>query len=171
MPESYSQATRNSDAPAQRSRKVLVLFSGSYDRTDGLAAFLNRSGLLVTVVDSDPIAGGGPAHSVLNDAFYRNVLSRVQSGEYFAIFAAPPCSTFSVSRFFRSDHSKDGGPPPVRDRDNIRGLPGIPSGHVSELNDSNAIIDRTVALLEAAHRAGAELVMDCLLYTSPSPRD
>ncbi len=84
----------------------------------------------------------------------------MQSGEYFAIFSAPPCSTFSVSRFFRSSQSADGGPPPVRDRENIRGIPGIPSGHVGELNDANAIVDRTVALLEAAHRSGAETVME-----------
>jgi hypothetical protein len=65
-----------------------------------------------------------------------------------------------VSRFFRSSQSADGGPPPVRDRENIRGIPGIPSGHVGELNDANAIVDRTVALLEAAHRSGAETVME-----------
>eukprot|EP00965_Chrysotila_dentata_P131315 4341155-Pleurochrysis_carterae.AAC.2 len=46
---------------------------------------------------------------------------------------APLCSTFSVSRFFSTPDSPDGGPPPVRDRDHVLGLPQVPAQHAGEL--------------------------------------
>eukprot|EP00965_Chrysotila_dentata_P099892 3300316-Pleurochrysis_carterae.AAC.2 len=77
-----------------------------------------------------------------------------------AIFASPPCSSFSVSRFFKGDNSVDGGPPPVRDRDHVKGLPHVPPAHARELAESNEIIRRTTALLRAAHDAGAEFILE-----------
>ena len=49
---------------------------------------------------------------------------------------SPPCSTFSVSRFFE----KADGPKPVRDRTNIYGLPDISEAHRRELNDANRVV-------------------------------
>ena len=46
-----------------------------------------------------------------------------------AIIAAPPCSTFSISRFFESS-SADGGPPSVRTRTKIEGCSFLPSRHI-----------------------------------------
>eukprot|EP00965_Chrysotila_dentata_P160245 5291813-Pleurochrysis_carterae.AAC.1 len=77
-----------------------------------------------------------------------------------AIFASPPCSSFSVSRFFKGESSVDGGPPPVRDRDHVLGLPHVPPTHARELVESNEIIRRTAALLRAAHDAGAEFILE-----------
>eukprot|EP00965_Chrysotila_dentata_P012836 424080-Pleurochrysis_carterae.AAC.1 len=71
-----------------------------------------------------------------------------------AVFASPPCSSFSVSRFFTSESSSDGGPPPVRDREHILGLPHVPPEHAREVAESNKIIRRTAALLRATHDAG-----------------
>ena len=99
---------------ARLSKRVLVLFSGPYARPDGLVAELLRRGLSVTAVDSDAARGGDKRHDILLDECYESLLRRVQRGEFVAIFAAPPCSTFSVSRLIRSPTAKDGGPPPVR---------------------------------------------------------
>ncbi len=51
----------------------------------------------------------------ISDSF-NDILRRARLGEFLAIFAAPPCSTFSVSRYFVGDNSDDDGPPPVRSR-------------------------------------------------------
>ena len=83
-------------AAARRSQRVLVLFSGSYRRPDGIAAFLTRRGLGVDMIDSDVVNGGGNPHDILNDAFFADLYDRVRRGDYIAVFAAPPCSTYSV---------------------------------------------------------------------------
>eukprot|EP00965_Chrysotila_dentata_P038846 1290392-Pleurochrysis_carterae.AAC.1 len=77
-----------------------------------------------------------------------------------AVFASPPCSTFSVSRFFSSNSSIDGGPPPVRNREHRLGVPNVPPRHARELSQSNEIVRRTASLLRAAHTAGAEFVLE-----------
>eukprot|EP00965_Chrysotila_dentata_P083830 2766935-Pleurochrysis_carterae.AAC.1 len=77
-----------------------------------------------------------------------------------AIFASPPCSTFSVSRFFSSASSADGRPPPVRSREHPLGLPNVPPQHERELSQSNEIVRRTASLLRTAHTAGTEFVLE-----------
>eukprot|EP00965_Chrysotila_dentata_P067781 2242830-Pleurochrysis_carterae.AAC.1 len=77
-----------------------------------------------------------------------------------AVFASPPCSSFSVSRFFNGENSIDGGPPPIRDRDHVMGLPDVPHAHARELAESNEVIRRTTALLKAAHHAGVEFILE-----------
>ena len=149
MSAAFSGAVRRITPPA--SRRVLILFSGPYDRPDGLAAFLRRRGLEVDLVDSG-IDGGGEAHDILNDALFVDIYDKVRAGTYFAIFAAPPCSTYSVARFFRGND--DSGPPIVRERDSILGIADVPKGHKRELHRANEITRRTTILLTAGYRAG-----------------
>ena len=144
--------------PASLSRHVLILFSGPKDRPDGLMTFLRRLGFSVTAVDNDPKNGGGKEDDILSDAVYEKLLRNAQRGEYFGIFAAPPCSTFSVARFIRSTQSPDGGPPPVRSRSQIQGIRGIPANHRRELTKANTIIVRTTSILNAAADSGAEFI-------------
>ena len=125
------------------SEKVLVLFSGPYQRPDGLGAFLRQQGFDVTLVDSDGAQHGGDvAHDLLNDRFYKTLLARIRSGHYFAIFAAPPCSTFSIARHFPTPEGKKPGPPAVRTRKFPAGLRPPPRGHENELKTANKIVDR-----------------------------
>ena len=76
--------------------------------------------------------GGGTRGDILFDEVYRPLLERATNGEFLAIIAAPPCSTFSISRFMHSSASPDGGPPVVRTREHIDGLPSPPPGHARE---------------------------------------
>ena len=147
---------------AARSRRVLVLFSGPYSRPDGLGAFLRQSGFEVDLIDNDRKHGGGEDHDICNNDFFDSLLARVRTGYYFAIFAAPPCSTFSISRFFTATRAKqnDGGPPPVRTRRHPAGLPQAPQGHASELRRANRIVDRTCILLAAASEAGTHFAIE-----------
>eukprot|EP00965_Chrysotila_dentata_P035104 1168275-Pleurochrysis_carterae.AAC.1 len=51
-------------------------------------------------VDSDHKLGGGREHDILVNA-------RCADGYYGAVVASPPCSTFSVSRLYRSPDAPD----------------------------------------------------------------
>jgi hypothetical protein len=52
----------------------------------------------VVPVDDNPTLGD-KSHDVLINTFYSDLLRCAQRGEFLAVWAAPPCSTFSVARF------------------------------------------------------------------------
>ena len=58
LADAFDTATRTRPHTARASRTVLILFSGPYERPDGLAVFLRRLGFLVELVDNDPPQGG-----------------------------------------------------------------------------------------------------------------
>ena len=111
------------------------------------------------LLDNDPETGGGADGDILNDDVHNRLLQRISRGEFLAILAAPPCSTFSVTRHFAADGSKDNGPPVVRDRANIRGLPNVTAKHLRELRQANAVVARMTALLTAAFAAGTQYIL------------
>ena len=59
LPQAFDAAVRGSKGRASSSRHILLLFSGPYERHDGLAALLRQRGFTVTCVDSDAQHGGG----------------------------------------------------------------------------------------------------------------
>ena len=153
----FEKATRGrGDAP----NRVLLLFSGPYRRPDGLAAILTAKGFEVDQIDSDKLDGGGDSHNLLNDVFFTELHTKLRNGYYTAVFAAPPCSTYSIARYFKSKDSKDGGPQPVRSRSEILGLSDMPPGHHRELRQANEVTRRTCVLLSAARRSGAEIAIE-----------
>ena len=106
------------------------------------------------------MTGGGADHDLLNDAYFVSLLKLIQSGHYRAIFAAPPCSTYSVSRFFDAPQGTDSAPPVVRSRKHILGLPDVPKAHSKELRQANEVTRRPCVLLLAAHRSGADFAIE-----------
>ena len=153
-------SSRDAKLTSNSSNRLLLLFSGSYQRPDGLAQFARQLGLEVDLFDSDPHVGGGADADILNDKVYESLQERISSGIYVAIFAAPPCSTYSISRFFRAASAKDGGPPPVRTRREIGGCRFLPQRHHEELRRANSITARMSALMILAHRAGTEFMIE-----------
>ena len=128
-----SRPTESSDPPARPTQKralglalptpvaivrsqVGVLFSGPYNRPDGLQRYLAEQGLHAVMLDNNEGQGGNAEHDLTNDEFYSKLLKQVQMGDFVAIMAAPPCSTFSVARFFPLPNQEQPGPPPVRTR-------------------------------------------------------
>ena len=138
---------------ARMSRRVLLLFYGAYTRLDGLVAYLQRHDMEVVPVDNDPTLGD-KSHDVLIDTFYSDLLRRAQRGEFLAVRAAPPCSTFSVARF----RHIAGGPPVVRRRppDQVAQALNCPAKNRSEVRKLNELVNRTINILRAAHNAGSE---------------
>ena len=147
--------------PSQPLGRVLILFSGPYERDDGLAAHLRRCHFDVTTIDNDPVHGD-EADDLLDDACFERLQQQVSAGCFSVIFAAPPCSTFSVSRHFEARRSRrgDSGPPPVRVRSQPGGLTPPPDGHADELSRANEIVTRLCSLLSRAHDCGAAIVIE-----------
>ena len=159
LAEAYDNATRGPAGIARRSTKVLVIFSGPQSRPDGLAVFLARAGLECVMFDNDPVSGGGARQDLLNDSVFKALLARIQSGEFLAIVAAPPCSTFSIARFFKP---RDGnrGAPVLRTRAHILGVPGLDASKAAEVKNANSLLFRTVALLAAGHAVGTQFILE-----------
>ena len=122
---------------ARLSRRVLILFSGPYTRPDGLVAFLQRLGLEVVPVDNDS-SEGDKAHDLLRNEFYSDLLRRALRGEFLVIWAAPPCSTFSICKFLPT-RTPGGGPPIIRRRQEgqVTGARDCPQKNRRELKVSN----------------------------------
>ena len=164
LPEAFASATRDATSRIYSSTRLLLLFSGAYNRPDGLAQFARQLGLEVDMFDSDPNTGGGVSADITKEAgsLREAARERITRGDYAAIIAAPPCSTFSISRFFESPSASDGGPPPVRTRTEIGGCRFLPSGHRAELARANDVVNKMCSLLHLAHRAGSEVIIENL---------
>ena len=145
---------------AARPRGVLILFSGPYDRDDGLGPMLTRLGYNTTLVDNDADNGGIAEHDLLDDKFYFNLLKAATCGEFGAVVAAPPCSTFSVARYFSADDEDVSGPLPVRTRLHPLGIPNQPPSREREARAANEIVKRTCNILYEARQSGAEFLLE-----------
>ncbi|KAL3928041.1 MAG: hypothetical protein SGPRY_002560 [Prymnesium sp.] len=100
LASAYRHSTVGSCSHA--ARMLLRLFSGSYDRTSGLGAFLHQRGIEVDMVDFDADTGVGEQHVILNqgrkEAFFIALIHLVTFGANHASLAAPPSGTVSLLR-------------------------------------------------------------------------
>ena len=103
-------------------RKVLHIFSGTADRIDGFAAMMLDL-YDVTVVEYDTLISA--QHDLTNADVLRELLSRIQSGEFYSAIIGTPCSTFSVARIRKPGEPDDEGPPQVRNLPHVLGMPGF----------------------------------------------
>ena len=88
--ETQSGKEERLDRPAKVSRsessmprRVLIVFSGPFNRPDGLASELTKLGYEVVEVDN---LEGGEAHDIRRPAAFRAMLDGVQAGRYCAVF-------------------------------------------------------------------------------------
>ena len=138
------------------SRRVLIVFSGPIGRPDGLAAELHQLGYETVEIDRED---GGAAHDIRKDDVFRRLLDEVTLGMYCAVFLGVPCSTYSVARI-RPDGVPDGGPPQVRDCDNVLGIPGLEAGWMREVRAANDVTSRSMAVASAAVASGASVIIE-----------
>ena len=137
--------------PEVRRGKVLLLFSGPHQRPDSLRALLAQAGIEATEFDIVNEHMGD--QNLLDDATWGRIRRDLLAGVYVALFAAPPCRTFSEVR------TKRPGPPPLRDRDYPYGYPrtqakqrGLSDEHLAMLREDNLLADRTAEACSILHR-------------------
>ena len=160
--DSFTRAVKGPNASASGSDKVLILYSGHKNRPDGLNTYLAMQGLKCELIDNHPVNGGGANDDILDDDVFERLRERITRGEFLAIWAAPPCSTFSIARFFSSPNTPkgDGGPRVLRDRDHIEGRPNLTFNERQEVNKANRIVERTALLLAVGIKAGTQFALE-----------
>ena len=96
----HAQGRQDGERPAA----ALVLFSGPAERSDGLPAMLRKHGVHVVEID---VKVGGAEHDLTRPDVRSAILTRVEHGEFRAIFMGTPCESFSVAHRpkLRSRHS------------------------------------------------------------------
>ena len=138
-------------------RKVLHIFSGAAGRIDGFAAMMLDL-YDVTVVEYDTLISA--QHDLTNADVLRELLSRIQSGEFYSAIIGTPCSTFSVARIRKPGEPDDEGPPQVRNLPHVLGMPGVPDWCQRQLDASNALVEATAAIARAMHQAGGSFIIE-----------
>ena len=154
------RSPRGSGGSARASAKcALHLFSGPKLRPEGLAARLRARGWEVDEKDSGKV----PDHpdDLLRDDVFFALLGKAERGDYQAVVAGVPCTTFSVARF------KPGGAPVVRRHSGhqSRGLRNaalerLPVANRSEADQANELAWRAAAIAQAVQRSGGVFIIE-----------
>ena len=129
---------------------VLILFSGPTGRQTSLAAYLRRLGCWVEEVDIRIDPAG---HDLTRVEVRNHYLRRIAAGVYDAVFAAPPCSSFSPAL-----------EPQLRSVSSPEGIEPVPPEWRQYLDKHNTLADFAAAALKLARSHG-------LLWLMENPAD
>jgi hypothetical protein len=88
-----------------------------------------------------------------DDGVYEALMARIRAGEFFAAIIGTPCGTFSVARI-RVPGVEDDGPVQLRDFEHPEGIGGLSSYLQQQLDTSNLLVERSVAIARAIREAG-----------------
>ena len=142
-PTAEGAPERAESSPALR---ILLVFAGGATDSHALLWQLRGQGHLVTPIDTRL---GGASHDVLRGDLARRLQREVLAGEYDLVFAAPPCSSFSVRH-------------PARLRSWARpwGVSPLPAGWEAYVHLHNRLADFTAELVRACHVAGVPCAVE-----------
>ena len=103
---------------------------------------------------------------ILNDDQFETLLKLAHSGLIGAIWSAPPCRLYSSLR------KNDGGPPPLRSKDFLNGLPSLSPSQLTEVAESREIHRRSdilcIAVFQQGGFAAKEQPLNSLAWKEPS---
>ena len=119
--------------------RILLVFAGRAADSHALLWRLRGEGHEVTAIDTQL---GGAQHDLLRPDLRGRLLRGVAGGEYDLVFAAPPCSSFSVRHPVR-----------LRSRARPQGVQPLPRGWAAYVEKHNTLADFTAALVRACHAA------------------
>ena len=133
-------------APSPSALRILLVFAGRATDSHALLWRLREQGHQVTPIDTRL---GGASHDVLRGDLGRRLQRGVVAGEYDLVFAAPPCSSFSVRH-------------PARLRSWARpwGVSPLPAGWEAYVQLHNRLADFTAELVRACHIAGVPCAVE-----------
>ena len=140
--------------------KVLILFSGpqaasssapDFSRT--LAGALHALGF--DTCEFDIVVD--PRSDLLHYRVFNDLMWRIDQNEFRAVFAAPPCGTFSVAR---TPLDGSGGPTALRSREHPMGLPGLSRIAREQTTDANILLQRTARIVLAIDAYGGHWIIE-----------
>lgn len=118
---------------------ILLLFSGHTDHASSLTAQLRKLGAHVTPID---VEIGGHDHDLTRPSVQQRLLRRIEAGEFHAVFASPPCKSFSTSF----------GGTTLRSSTEPAGRHPVPAEWKDYLARHNSLADFTAEALRTAHQ-------------------
>ena len=134
---------------------VLHLFAGPAREGD-IEYHMNRlgkaNGCWVHTISLDICRD--PSHDLLDDNLFGQLRQWCFSGKIFGFIAGFPCNTVSRARF------RPGGPPPLRSRTNIFGLPGLEGKHLVACDRGSELFVRTLDLAYGVTKAGGRVLLE-----------
>ena len=139
--------------------KVLHLFSGPRRECD-LGDWFERAGpnlgFDVWCESADSLLANW--YNLLNDSFYHFVLMEARDKVLKIMHAGLPCNTWTMLRHLQP------GPVPLRNRQNLYGLPGLSDGMNQKVEEHNELLRRTATIARTLDIAGG-------LYGIENPDD
>ena len=137
--------------PCKVRPRVLHLFSGPHVREDGLGAWLNKFGWSTCDVD---LVNGDDLLS-RNSNGIESLSDDLCNGVFDAAFLGTPCETFSNLR-----NEDDGGPRPLRDLDNILGIPGLRGSEFRQIRDANDLVHFSATVCRIMYLLGRPFILE-----------
>ena len=142
-------AARSAGLPSRSvAKRVLILFAGP-ERADDIGSCLRLADVPVTEID---LVRGD---DLLDKNTRNRLMAEVRAGVFGVVFAAPPCSTFSVARLQIST-----GPPQLRSRIHPKGIPGLSPHDQEQVDTHNRLVGVMLELMAADAKMGAFLAIE-----------
>ena len=113
----------------------------------------------IVVVEYDTLIDAERCDLTRQDVF-DELIGRIEAGEFFTAILGTPCGTFSVARIPKHGDASHGRPEPLRDDAHVEGLPGLPDFLQRKLDDSNLLVERSVAIARAMRAAGGQFIIE-----------
>ena len=129
-----------------RPLKVLVLFSGSGESESNLPQHLREAGCDVVAIDTKV---GGASHDVLRAGVGMPLLTRIQALEFDCVFAATPCSSYSVLH-----------EPQLRSTPEPEGITPIPEEWRAYIAKHNLLADFTASVIDSCRASSTPFAME-----------
>ena len=126
--------------------RVLLVFAGGAVDSHALLWRLRAQGHDVTAIDTRL---GGARHDVLRGDLGERLVRGVAAGDYDVVFAAPPCSSFSVRH-----------PRRLRSFARPQGVEPLPEEWRTYVSNHNRLADFTAALVAACSAAGVPCAVE-----------
>ena len=126
--------------------RILLVFAGDGAAEHALQHLLRRRGHTVVALDTKQ---GGWRHDVLRDEVGGWAVDAVEAGMFDCVFAAPPCSSYSVRH-----------PVKLRSRASPEGVHPLPRGWEAYVAKHNKLAAFTARLVDAARAAEVPIAVE-----------
>ena len=133
---------------SERKVVVLYLFAGrarKADFTEQITRILKERQCVAIVHEVDLLQD--QSHDLLDDKTWQHWLSRIKSGEFGMIIAAPPCHSFSRARHH---WRRSPGPRPLRNSLHPFGFPWLSGRNRAVVSENNTLVQRALEACRAA---------------------
>ena len=135
------------DCARRRMLDFPALFFGStkFGLGEAISVVAARRGIKVRVINRDILRDGT---DLLADEPFSSYFTAALNGHFDGFHSGFPCSSFSRARF------RPGGPPPVRDRQHLRGRPSNSRVQQLEAEKGTLLATRSAAMVRAVESGG-----------------